>query len=74
MRTVLRILIGLLLGYAAGAAFGLALVTLGSTNGHDIAIEAVMTAAFVAGPLGAIAGAATAILSGKRRGPRGDGS
>ncbi len=54
-----RILIGLcsaIAGYAVAAAGGYFLIAALSSNTHDRALEAAMTAAFVCGPLGAIAG------------------
>lgn len=43
-------------GYLAGAALGALLVQVLSSNTHDKALETAMTAAFVTGPAGAIAG------------------
>jgi len=51
-----------LLGYAIGALGGGLLVSLLSSNAHDGSIEAVMTGAFVLGPLGAVAGSLVAFL------------
>jgi uncharacterized membrane protein YedE/YeeE len=44
------------LGYLAGAVVGGFLVSLLSSNTHDKSMEAVMTGAFVLGPLVAIVG------------------
>lgn len=66
MSKLVRILIGMIAGYVIGAALGLALVTLFSTNAHDKNVEMVMTAAFVTGPVGAVIGVITGML--KRRG------
>lgn len=62
MSTLVRIIAGLAGGYVAGAAIGLALVALFSTNTHDKSVEMVMTAAFVAGPVGAVIGVIVALI------------
>lgn len=62
MSKLVRALIGLIAGYATGAAAGLALVTLLSSNTHDKSLETVMTAAFVTGPLGAVIGVVVALM------------
>lgn len=54
--------------YVVGAVIGYLLVTLVSGNQHDRAIEATMTAAFVAGPLGAVIGFVLGLLP--PRGPK----
>lgn len=56
MRRVFFAILGLLAGYAAGAALGGALVSLFSGNVHDKDLEIVMTSAFVTGPVGAFMG------------------
>lgn len=56
MSKVLKILLFILVGYAAGVAIGMALVSLFSGNSHDLGQEAAMTSIFVTGPLGAVAG------------------
>lgn len=61
MSKAVRVILGLIGGYAAGAAIGLALVSLASSNTHDKSLEAVMTAAFFTGPLGAVAGVLLAL-------------
>ncbi len=43
---LLKILLGLVLGYVAGAAIGAGLVEMFSTNTHDKALEVGMTAFF----------------------------
>ena len=45
-----------LLGYVALALLGYGLILKLTTNAHDPELEAAMTAAFVAGPLGAVIG------------------
>lgn len=68
-RNILRAAIGLLLGYVAGALAGAMLVQLFSTNTHDKSLEVAMTAAFVAGPAGAVIGVLIAwFTGGSRRG------
>lgn len=62
MRRLFGVTLGLLLGYAAGAAAGMLFVHASSGNRHDRAQEMVMTAAFFTGPIGAIAGLATGLL------------
>lgn len=62
MRRFLLTILGLVLGYAAGAAAGLLLVSSLSGNTHDRSLESVMTAAFVTGPIGAVLGCAVALL------------
>lgn len=62
MSRPLKALVGLVAGYIVGAGLGLLAVQLLSSNRHDPGIEAVMTAVFVAGPLGAIAGALAGAL------------
>ena len=62
MSKFLRALLGLVLGYVAGAALGYLAITLLSGNTHDKSLEAVMTAAFVAGPLGAVVGLVAALM------------
>ena len=53
-------------GYFLGAAIGYPLVQLLSGNSHDLQLEAVMTAAFVAGPLAAVvAGVVGAVRAGR---------
>jgi hypothetical protein len=55
-------------GYAAGAASGYGLVLALSSNAHDRALEAAMTGAFVAGPLGSLLLAAGGfVLAGRGR-------
>ena len=62
MRRLLLSLLGLGLGYAAGAAAGFALVALASGNTHDKSLETVRTGFFVTGPMGAIHGLAAALV------------
>jgi hypothetical protein len=62
MPRIARVLVWLVIGYLAGAVLGWAGITLSSTNTHDKSLEAAMTAAFVAGPAGAVAGALFALF------------
>ncbi len=66
MRTALAILLGLIGGYGVGAVAGWLLVTLLSGNAHDRSVEAVMTAAFATGPLGAVIGAVVLAMKARR--------
>lgn len=66
MRRFLHGLLGLVCGYAVGAAIGAALVALASSNTHDRSLEMAMTAIFFTGPIGAVIGAAAAIMRAKR--------
>jgi hypothetical protein len=61
-----RVAIGLFAGIAIGASFGYAAVLAFSSNAHDRALEAVMTAAFATGPLGGALGVAVALWMGRR--------
>jgi len=67
MRRLLVSLLGLVLGYATGAAAGFALVSLASPNVHDKSLETVMTGFFVTGPMGAILGLALALVVSRSR-------
>lgn len=62
MKTLGRVVLGLVAGYIAGALIGWAGLELFSTNTHDRSVEAAMTAAFVAGPTGALLGLITALF------------
>jgi hypothetical protein len=68
MSRVLRVLLGLVAGTIVGAIAGLLAVQMLSSNRHDLSVEAAMTAAFVAGPLGALIGLAAGALWPKRGG------
>lgn len=57
----------LIAGYALGAAAGYASVLAFSGNVHDRDLEAIMTAAFATGPLGAALGVAMALVTARRR-------
>ncbi len=61
MSTVGRVALGLMIGYAAGAALGFGAVHTFSGNIYDRDLEAVMTAAFATGPLGAALGVAAGL-------------
>ena len=65
--------LGLIAGYAVGLAAGALLVSLFSTNSHDRDLEVIMTAAFVTGPLGALAGVVITFMQ-PLRSPPGDAS
>ena len=54
MRRLFFIVAYAIAGYVLGVIAGLFLVSGLSTNTHDRSVETVMTAAFVAGPAGAI--------------------
>lgn len=62
MAKLLRGILGLVIGYLIGAGTGVLLVTLLSANTHDKSLETAMTAAFVTGPIGALAGVVVALL------------
>jgi hypothetical protein len=62
MPKIVLALLFALLGYVACALVGYVLVSNFSTNRHDKAVEAAMTAVFVCGPLGAIVGGIFAFL------------
>lgn len=67
MRTFFICLAGLVIGYvltAVASAYG---VMAFSSNTHDRALEATMTAAFVAGPIGGILGAISGWMWSRRR-------
>lgn len=59
--------LGAIAGYAIGAVAGYLLIGALSSNAHDRPVEASMTAAFVAGPLGALIGLVAAIVLGGRK-------
>jgi hypothetical protein len=67
MSTVARVALGLVFGYALGAALGFGAVHAFSVNIHDKNLEAIMTAAFATGPLGAALGVAAALWFGRKR-------
>jgi len=69
MKTLGLIVLAAIGGYLAGLFGGMALIETFSSNLHDRSIEAAMTAAFVFGPLSAIA-AATAVSLFRSRRPR----
>lgn len=62
MRGVIFAMLGLLAGYAAGAA----LVSFFSGNMHDKDLEIVMTSAFVTGPTGALIGLLVGLFMSRR--------
>lgn len=63
MPKIVKILVMIIAGYAAGAVAGLLLVSLLSSNSHDKSMEMVMTAAFFTGPVGAVIGLVWEIFS-----------
>ena len=67
MRPFLAVLAGLVGGYLLGAALGGLLIDALSSNTHDKALETVMTAAFVTGPVGALLGALAASMWWRQR-------
>jgi len=67
MSWVLRATLGLGAGYVLGALIGYGAVHAFSANAHDKALEAVMTAAFATGPLGAALGVAVGLIAGRWR-------
>ena len=67
MSKVARVVIGLFAGYALGAALGYGAIQVYSGNVHDKDLEAVMTAFFATGPLGAALGVAAALIMGRKR-------
>jgi len=72
-----RVLIGLLaacVAYVAGAFLGGWLISVASSNTHDLSVEAAMTGAFVTGPIAAIIGfIAGFVLSKRASGPAATG-
>ena len=67
MRMMLYCLAGIAVGYVLGAGLGVALINAFSSNTHDKSVEAAMTAAFVAGPAGAVLGLIAAWIRARRR-------
>jgi len=67
MRRFVLGFVGVVAGYAIGALTGYALLAALSTNTHDGALEASMTAAFVAGPIGALIGLVAGVAIGGRK-------
>lgn len=67
MSTLARVVLGLVAGYALGAALGFGAVHAFSANIHDRELEAAMTAAFATGPLGAALGVVTALWASRKR-------
>jgi hypothetical protein len=67
MRRFLTALLGFLLGYPVLAFLGYWAILLLSNNHHDGSVEASMTAAFVVGPAGAVAGLVAGIILGKKK-------
>jgi NhaP-type Na+/H+ or K+/H+ antiporter len=59
-------------GYFAGALLGYLLVLMLSGNRHDLEVEAAMTAAFFAGPLGALVAGIVGFVRGGRASGAGD--
>ena len=65
MRRVGIALLHAIVGYAIGAVAGYFLVQALSSNVHDRAVEAAMTAAFVTGPLCAVVGFVVGLVRGR---------
>lgn len=66
MRRLASCVLGTIGGYVLGAVAGYSLVSR-SSNMHDRPIEAAMTGAFVAGPLGAVVGGVAGFVLGGER-------
>ena len=66
MSRIVRIILGLVLGFAAGTAIGATLISLFSGNTHDKSVEMAMTSIFVTGPIGAIIGLLAGLLWARR--------
>ena len=64
---VLAVILGIVGGYGVGAVLGFAAIMMLSANTHDRSLEAAMTSAFVAGPLGAIIGMMLALRFSRAR-------
>ena len=56
MRRLIAALIGLVLGYATGAAIAAGAIMLLSGNTHDKSTEVAMTSLLIGGPIGALIG------------------
>ena len=69
MKRFVIAVLGAIVGLIAFASCGYAAIELLSSNTHDRAMEAAMTAFFVAGPLGAIVGAIVGARRSKRSPP-----
>jgi hypothetical protein len=67
MRRFLGALFGFLLGYPIFAFLGYWAIVLLSNNQFDRSVEASMTAAFVVGPAGAVAGLVAGAILGKEK-------
>jgi hypothetical protein len=67
MRSFLGALLGFLVGYPVFAFIGYWAIVLLSNNQSDRSVEASMTAAFVVGPAGAIAGLVAGVILGKKK-------
>ena len=67
MRRFLGSLLGLLVGYLLFAFVAYWAIELLSDNHHDRDMEAIMTAVFAAGPLGALLGLVTGFVLGKAK-------
>lgn len=66
MPRFLRALVGVVIGYVAGALVCAGLLAALSGNTHDKGVEVAMTSAFVAGPIGAIIGCFWGFLKSKK--------
>lgn len=66
MKRLMISVLGAVAGFVLFAIGGYAMVQLLSSNTHDLAVEAIMTAFFVAGPLGGIIGIIAALWFSRR--------
>ncbi|HEX4892462.1 MAG TPA: hypothetical protein VFV47_04185 [Hyphomicrobiaceae bacterium] len=57
MHRLLKVFLGLIIGYVIGALLGAAGTQAFSTNTHDKSLEVAMTSIFFFGPAGAVLGA-----------------
>ena len=62
MSKLVRIVLGVILGFAVGVVVGVAAIQLFSGNTHDKSLEMAMTAIFVTGPIGAVLGLVAGLL------------
>lgn len=62
MPHAIRIILYTLLGYFAAAGLSYFFITLFSSNQHDRALEAIMSAIFIAGPIGATIGCVVGLV------------
>lgn len=70
LKVVALSFVALAIGYLVGLVGGLWLVTTFSSNTHDGSVEAVMTSAFVVGPITAVLALVGTLVFLRRRSPR----